>query len=120
MKKILFILAGMFLISLVSAAHPLPSDLTNDTTGLIEGIGIWSNEVTQGAFWTFLLLGFCFALGMAGSRYTTDRAFGYAGTTGIFGSLFLATAGLMSWWIATLFIIIGAVSIAVMIISKSR
>ncbi len=99
-------------------AHQLPTDLMANGTGLFEGMANWAYTVTNGLFWFLLLLGFCVVLGWAASVYSTDRAFGYAGVTGIFGSMMLATLGLMSWWIATIFILAGIISIAAMIMSK--
>ena len=97
MKKIMLLfIFGMFLISLVSAEHILPTDLVDDDTGLLEGMGNWANNVTFGAFWFFLLAGFCFVLFMATVKYGTDRAFGYAGTTALLGSISLLIIGWIS------------------------
>jgi len=111
---------SLFFINLVSAAHDLPTDLVTDDVGLIEGSAIWANNVTNSTFWTMMLLGFCIVLFIAASRYSSDKAFGYAGTTGLFGALMLATLNLMSWAIASMFIIVGVVSIVTMIVSKYR
>jgi len=97
---------------------PLPADLVNETTGLFEGTAIWAYEVTQGTFWSLLLAGFCFVLWMASSRFGQERAIGYATITGLFGSLFLVTLGLMPWWIASIFIIMGAIGLTYMIMNK--
>lgn len=121
-KKILLpmraILIVLLLIPLVSAAHPLPIDLTDDDKGMMQGIADWGYTVTNGMFFVMLLIGFCIVLFIAASRYSTDRAFGYAGITGIFGSLMLATLGLMTWWFATIFIIAGIVGVVSMILSR--
>ena len=103
---------------LILGSHVLPTDLVNETTGLLEGISIWAYNVTNGVFWAALLLGFCVVMGIAASRYTSDRAFGFAGVIGIFGSMFLVTLNLISWWFASLFIIVGAILVVTMIISK--
>jgi len=118
-KKFILILV-YFLIPLILAAHPLPTDFSNETTGLLEGMADWSYQVSQGTFWVFMLLGFCFVLFVATKRYTTDRAFGFAGVTGLFGSIFLAVLGLMTWTIATFFIIAGAISVVAMILARSN
>ena len=119
-KQFLSLLVILFSLQLVLAAHPLPTDFSNSTQGLLIGMGTWANTVTNGLFWTMMLLGFCIVLWVATNKYTSDRAFGFAGTAGLFGSMFLATAGLITWWIATIFIIVGAVSIVSMIISRSK
>jgi len=117
--KLIFGIALILLVGTVSAEHALPTDLT-DGNGLMEGMAEWAYTVTQGMFWVGLLAGFCIVLFISTSRYSTDRAFGFAGFTGIVGSMFLATLGLMTWWIATIFILTGAISVASMIMARKR
>lgn len=112
------ILVLLVSLSMVSAEHQLPSDLVDEDTGLIEGMGDWANNVTEGAFWTFMLLGFCIVLLISTVRYGMPRAFGFAGTAGLFGSMFLIIIGWMPWWIGSIFIVAGAASITFMIKSK--
>jgi len=102
---------------LIFNLHQLPTDLTEDS-GLLEGMAIWAYNVTNGLFWTTLLLGFCLVLFISTSRYSTDRAFGYAGISGLFGSLFLVTLGLIPWLYASIFIIVGVISVVTMIMSR--
>lgn len=100
--------------------HELPSQLlTTCTDGTMICFAKWAYNVTQGMFWVFALFGFCVALFIAASGLGNSRAFGFASFTGMMGSIFFATMGLISWWIATIFILIGAVGIVVMIISKN-
>jgi hypothetical protein len=115
----LIMIVLLFLTGSVSAEHPLPTDLT-DGNGLMEGIAEWAYTVTQGMFWAALLLGFCIVLYISSSVYSSDRAFGFAGFTGITGSIFLATLGLMTWLVATMFIFTGVISLAVMAMAKRR
>jgi len=118
MKSLIFIFLIIGLLGVVSAEHPLPSDLVDDDTGLIEGMGNWANTITNGAFWTLMLLGFCIVLLMSTVAYGMPRAFGFAGTTGLLGSITLAIMEWMPWWIASVFIVVGAGSLVFMI--KSR
>lgn len=99
-------------------AFPLPTDLVNDTTGLIEGMAKWAYIVTGGWFWTALLLGFCVVLFTATSRYSTERAFGFAGIAGMLGAMMLVAVGLMSWWVAGIFIIVGIVGVVSMVVKN--
>ncbi len=100
-------------------AHELPSQLlTNCTDGTMSCIAQWAYRVTQGMFWVFALFGFCAALFMATSRLGNTRAFGFASFVGMMGSIWFATMGLMSWWITTIFILVGAIGIVVMLMSK--
>ena len=109
----------MFLISLVSADHALPSDLVTEDTTLMEGMGNWANDVTNGVYWFFMLLGFCMVLFISTiGRFGTDKAFGYAGITALFGSISLLIIGWISWIYASMMIITGVLAIAFMV--KSR
>jgi len=97
---------------------PLPKDFINESQGMIEGIAKWSYEVTQGTFWSLLLVCFCIVLGVSTVKYGLERAIGFGSITGLLGALFLATAGLMPWWIASIFIIVGAIGLTYMIMNK--
>lgn len=99
-------------------AFQTPTNLVNETQGLFEGMARWAYNVTEGFYWTGLLLSFCFVLFMASYRHGQDRAAGYAGITGLFGAIILLTMGLMPWWIASLFIIFGAIGLAYMIMNR--
>ena len=100
-------------------AHELPSHLLRDCTdGTMICISKWAYNVTQGMFWVFALLGFCVAIFIATTRLGNTRAFGFASFTGMMGSIWFATMGLMSWWITTIFILVGVIGIVVMIMSK--
>lgn len=113
-KIIITLLIGIFLISFISADHALPSDLVDERGSLMEGLGSWAYEVTNGIFWGALLLGFCVVLFISTIKYDVDRAFGFAGITGLFGSIILLILDWMSWWLASLFILTGAIAIALM------
>lgn len=114
-KILLFICMTLLLGSLISAEHSLPTDLVDSDTGLMEGMGEWANSVTKGAFWTFMLLGFCVVLMLATMNYGVTRSFGYGGTAGLFGSITLVIIGWMPWATASFFIVVGAGSLVFMI-----
>ena len=99
-------------------SHLLPSNLL---TGCDEGtfycISLWASNVTGGAFWVFMLLGFCIAIFMATSRLGNTRAFGYASFVGMNGAIFLAIAVLIPWWIASIYILVGVIGIASMVMA---
>lgn len=100
-------------------AHILPTQLLRTCTdGTLVCISKWAYNVTQGVFWAFALFGFCVALFMATSRLGNVRAFGFASFIGMMGSIFFVTMGILSWWLATIFILGGAIGIVIMIISK--
>lgn len=99
-------------------AWDLPTTALNGTSGLMTGLATWSYSVTGGWFFVMLLFGFCVVLYIAASRYTSERAFGYATTTGMLGAIPLLTLNLMSWWMASIFILLGVIGIIWMIIKR--
>ncbi len=101
------------------APHELPTQLLNSCSdGTMTCLAQWAFRVTNGVFWAFALLGFCGAVFMATLRLGNSRAFGFASFVGMMGSIWFATMGILSWWIATVFILAGAIGIVVMIMSK--
>jgi len=55
---------------------------------------------------------------MASINYGRVRAYCFASSIGMLGSIWLATMQLMPWWIATLFIVAGCFGIGAMTISE--
>ena len=100
-------------------AHTLPTNLFSSCDeGIMYCFGKWAYNVSGFTYWTFMLLGFCFAVYMATSRMGNSRAFGFGSFVGMIGAIFLAVLNFMSWWIASAFILVGVIGIAVMIISE--
>ena len=99
-------------------AWQMPTDLTNETTGLMQGTAIWAYNVTYGLYWSMMLLAFCIVLFISTSRYNTARALGFASFAGMMGAIILLTLKLMSWWIASIYILVGVGGIVLMIMSR--
>jgi len=98
-------------------AHPLP--LNNASCdGLLYCLSSWANNVTNNLFFVFITIAFGVVLFMATNRFGTQRAFGFAGISVLFVSIWLATLQLMSWWIASIFVIIGIISIVILIMKE--
>ena len=98
--------------------HILPSEvLTGCTQGTLYCIAKWASDVTGGAFWTFMLLGFCIAIYIATARLGNTRAFGYSSFVGMNGAIFLAITTLIPWWIASVYILVGAIGLASMVMA---
>jgi len=97
--------------------HPLPSDL-DCSEGLLYCFSNWANTVTSGAFWMFALIAFAVAIFMATMRFGTKRAFGFAGFILLIGGVWLAILQFIAWWVASTFIIIGAIGLAIMFVSE--
>lgn len=99
-------------------AHALPTNWVGNGTGLLEGMALWANNVTNGLFWALMLMAFGVVVMIATSRFGGPRSFGYASFVGMIGSVFLTIAGLMSWGIASMFIVVGFVGFVVMILNE--
>lgn len=117
-KILTTILVILLSLNFIVAEHALPSDFSNDTTSMMQGIGDWAYNVTEGFFWWGLLAGFCVVLWISAIQHDIGRAFGYAGITGIFGSIFLIMMGWISWAVASIFIIAGSIAIGFMVKNK--
>ncbi len=99
-------------------AHTLPTNWMGNGTGMLQGLANWSNNVTNGLFWALMLLGFCVVIMIATSRFGTPRSFGYAAFVGMTGATFLTIAGLMTWGIASMFIVVGFIGFVVLILNE--
>lgn len=99
--------------------HALPSEiLTTCTDGFLYCFALWASTVTGGAFWIFALLAFSVAIMMATMRFGSVKAFGFASFVGMIGGIWFAVLQLIPWWIASSFILIGVIGLAMMIISE--
>ena len=100
-------------------AHTLPTTaLRNCDEGTFYCLSQWASTVTSGAFWVMLLLAFCFAIFMATIRFGGTRAFGFASFVGLLGGVFFAILGFMAWWVASVFIIIGVIGLAILFLAE--
>ena len=98
--------------------HTLPTEILDTCNGFIYCFGEWANVVTDGTFWTFMLLAFVIAIFMATTRLGNKKAFGFASFTAITGSLWLGTLKFMPWWIVSAFSIFGIVGLVIMIMDE--
>lgn len=95
-------------------AHVLPSQiLSTCDKGIFYCFADWANDVTSGAFWALMLLAFAFVIFMATLRFGTHRAFSFGSWVGLIGGIWLAIMQLIAWWVASAFILVGVVGIAV-------
>jgi len=103
-------------------AHPLPVNLDTmcSSNGTLYCVSEWAYNVTEGLFWTIILLAFIIVLFMASQKFGTTRAFGFASFVGLLGSVFLVTLNLIPYWIASAFILTGVIGLAVMVIGNSE
>ena len=90
------------------------TDIFGGCTGLVKCLADWANTVTDGAFWTVILLAFGVIIFMATFGFGVNRAFGFASIAGVFRALMLSAVNLISNPIAIFFYIVGGVGIVVM------
>lgn len=98
--------------------HPLPTNINVDCDGLLLCTLDWANNVTNGLFMPLILLAFCVVMFMATNRLGTPRSFGFAGFVAITGAISFASLNLLEWWIASIFIIVGGISLVGLIVSE--
>lgn len=98
--------------------HTLPTEILRTCSdGMFYCFSDWAFDVTNGIYWTLMLLGFSVALIWATSKAGMARAFGFGSFAGMIGSIWFATMSLIPWWTATVFIIVGLIGIGLMFIS---
>ena len=99
--------------------HTLPQDLLDTCTdGLLYCMARWNNDITGGWFWVFMLLSFVVVILLSTLRFELKRAFGFAGFVSLIGGIYLAILRLMAWEIASIFIIIGILGIAQLVLQE--
>lgn len=100
-------------------AHLLPTEAMDDCTGFFYCYAKWASDVTTGLFWAFALITFGVVIFLASARYGSSRAFGFTSFVLLIGGIWLSVMQLISWWIGSIFIIIGIIGIAGLILSKN-
>ena len=104
---------------MVIGNHTIPTTMLRTCSdGLMYCFSSWANDVAQGWFWTLALLAFCVILMISTSRFGTNRSLGYGSFVGMIGSVWLSVMNLMSWWVASIFILAGLAGLAIMIMSE--
>lgn len=99
-------------------AHQLPTDLLNNSQGILYNLSKWAYNVTLGWFWALVLLGLCAVIGISTVRYGTPRSYGFSSFVGMVGATMLAIMQLLSWGIASMFIVAGFIGFVVMILNE--
>lgn len=97
---------------------PTYTNVMTDCDGLFYCLAKWAYTATEGMFWALMLLGFGVMIFIASQRFGTPRAFGFASIACLFAAIFLATMQLMAWWISSVFIIVGVIGLATLIMNE--
>lgn len=98
--------------------HSLPSNLLDGCNGILYCTGKWASDVTGGFYWIGIAIALISIAFMITARYGTPRAFGFSGFVSIIVGIWLAIIGYLTWWIASLFILIGVGGFAAMIMNE--
>lgn len=99
--------------------HTLPTELMRTCTdGTLWCILDWANNVTNGLFMVLTLLSFCIVVYLSTARLGSVRAFGAGTFVGLIGSIWLVIMGLIEWWVASGFILLGVIGVVVMLMSE--
>lgn len=102
-------------------SHMMPSEIFDTCTdGTFSCLSQWAYQVTNGTFFIFILLAFCVSVFIASAALGSKRSFGWASFIALIGSVWLAVQGLMAWWIASMFIIVGLIGLAMMVMDERR
>lgn len=99
-------------------AHELPTQISSTCDGLFWCFANWAATVTNDFFWIAMLLAFQVALFGATFRLGNTRAFGFAAFVGLLGGIWLAILQLIAWHIASAFILVGVIGIAMLILNE--
>lgn len=75
----------------------------------------WINDNTSGFAWTSILLGFVVFIFIASQRFGTSRSYGFSAIVGMLGAVYLVILNLISYWVATIFIINGVLGFVFLI-----
>ena len=94
------------------------TDIFGDCEGLFFCLATWSNTVTQGYFWSIILIAFGIVLFMGTFNFGVKRAFGYSSFATSLIGLTLVQLGLVPLWFFTLVLIVSLIGIAVMLIGS--
>ncbi|HUV85012.1 MAG TPA: hypothetical protein VMV86_04835 [Methanosarcinales archaeon] len=101
------------------ALHPYPSDIMTNCDGLFYCFAKWAYAATSGLFFTLMLMGFGAILIMGTQRiYGYTKAFGFGSFVCALAAVWLATMQLLDWWVASLFILIGAVGMVMLVMQE--
>lgn len=99
-------------------SHLLPEDVMSGCNGFVYCFASWASQVTTGLFWALALISFGIVIFLASARYGGTRAFGFTSFVLLIGGIWLSILKLIAWWLGSLFIIIGVIGLAALILNK--
>lgn len=87
--------------------------------GLFYCLALWQNEVTNGYFWSILLMAFGIIVFMGTFNFGVRRSFGYASLSMTLVGLLLIQLAFIPLWFFTLTLIVGALGLVFMIVGEN-
>ncbi len=97
---------------------PFETDIFGNCEGLFYCLAAWSNTVTEGYFWSIILISFGIVLFMGTFNFGVKRAFGYSSFATSLIGLVLIQLDLIPLGFFTLILIISLIGLAVMKIGE--
>jgi len=105
-----------------NSLHTLPGTFMQSCTAANDGfmycMASYLFTVTDGVYWAAMLLGFGIAMMVATIRLGPKKAFGFVSFIWIQGAMMLAIMELMTWYIASAFIIVGIIGLGLMFVRE--
>lgn len=95
-----------------------PTDIFTDCEGLFYCLADWSNRVTEGYFFTIIILALGIVILMGSINFGFARAFGYATISCALMGLILVQMSLIPTYILTISLVLSGVGIAIMFMDK--
>lgn len=97
----------------------MPTNFIKNCDGFIYCYANWVYNATDGMFFAIALASFCVILMFATGFLGWKRAFGFGSFIGMLGAVYFLILNLLSWYLASGFIIVGIIGIVMMVISES-
>ena len=91
------------------------TDIFTGCTGLFVCLADWANTVTNGYFWTLMILSLGVVIFMATNIFGTNRSFAFSAVSMALLALLLRQLSLIPTFIMTLTMILAIIGIVVMI-----
>lgn len=105
-----------------NSLHTLPGSYmqscVSGNEGFITCMAQYLFDVTNGIYWAAMLLGFGIAMFVATLKIGPRKAFGFVSFIWIQGAMMLAVMELVTWWIASAFIITGLIGLGMMFVRE--
>jgi len=94
------------------------TDIFTGCEGLFFCLADWSNSVTNGYFWSIILLSMGVIIGMGTANFGFNRAFGYATMSTALIALLLVQLALIPMYILTITLVLAGFGVVAMLVQE--